>query len=153
MLPSITCNIPLARAQQDNTNFLTYTNTDLGFTIKYPSDWIVDYKSGTADNKMVRFTSADRVGTVGVVIQDIASEETGTSTTDDLANRITSRLPAGEKLLEVDKSGYFLSGHPAVRIMDIRSFEEPPLEVKSMEYSIALGLRLAIILIHPSINR
>jgi len=32
---------------QDNTNFLTYTNTDLGFTIKYPSDWLVN-ESNTA---------------------------------------------------------------------------------------------------------
>jgi hypothetical protein len=32
---------------QANSNFLTYTNTDLGFTMKYPSDWTVDDKNPT----------------------------------------------------------------------------------------------------------
>jgi hypothetical protein len=49
IFPGILYNMPLAGAQQDNTNFLTYTNTDLGFTIKYPSDWTVD-ESGVSND-------------------------------------------------------------------------------------------------------
>jgi hypothetical protein len=42
LLSVISYNIPIKSAQEDNTNFLTHTNTNLGFTIKYPSDWSVD---------------------------------------------------------------------------------------------------------------
>ena len=38
ILSVISYNIPIASAQEDNTNFLTYTNTNLCFTIKYASD-------------------------------------------------------------------------------------------------------------------
>ena len=50
----------LTNTQQDNTNFLTYTNTDIGFTIKYPRDWTVD--ENRAADGIVQFMPPDRTG-------------------------------------------------------------------------------------------
>jgi len=36
-------SIPTAAAQNDNANFLTYTNIQLGFTINYPSNWTYEW--------------------------------------------------------------------------------------------------------------
>ena len=33
---------PFARAQQNNTTFMTYTDAVLGFTIRYPWNWTVN---------------------------------------------------------------------------------------------------------------
>jgi len=66
--------MPVAHAQQDNTNFLTYANTDLGFTIKYPPYWAVN-NSNVVNGHKVIFTSADRVGIVFVQIQNATQYE------------------------------------------------------------------------------
>jgi hypothetical protein len=71
-------NIPLASAQGANAGFLTYTNTDLGFTIKYPSDWTVN-ETDTAD---IKFTSPDRVGLVFVKNINLRPNETSMSWED-----------------------------------------------------------------------
>jgi hypothetical protein len=122
---------------QVNSTFLTYTNTDLGFTIKYPSDWTVN-ESGIANDKTVDFKSAASGGFLRVV----SINNTGTLTKDEVANYITSNLTAfgSGKLLEVDKDGYFLSGHPAVRA--IIGSEQPPLELKTMDYILPIGEKL-----------
>ena len=36
-------------------NFLTYANTDLGFTIKYPSDWKSTLTKGSGGSNYVVF--------------------------------------------------------------------------------------------------
>jgi len=43
-------NIPFTRAQQNNANFITYTNTNLGFTIEHPSDWTVNDRNNNTVN-------------------------------------------------------------------------------------------------------
>src|ERR687885_2187798 len=58
VLSNIASNIPAAGAQQNTTNFLTYTNTDLGFTIKYPSDWKSIAQKGSGGSNYVIFISA-----------------------------------------------------------------------------------------------
>lgn len=57
-MSNIVFNIPLARAQQDNASFLTYTNTGLSFTIKYPSDWKSIVQKGSGGSNYVIFISA-----------------------------------------------------------------------------------------------
>jgi len=49
---------------QVNPSFLTYTNTDLGFTMKYPSDWTANDKNITSG---VKFISPDGPG-AGLVL-------------------------------------------------------------------------------------
>jgi hypothetical protein len=55
---------------QVNSSFLTYTNTDLGFTMKYPSDWTVDDKDMSTVG--IRFSSPDgpAAGFVGVKVNE-----------------------------------------------------------------------------------
>jgi hypothetical protein len=52
LLTIIAYSIPLANAQQDSTNFLTYTNTNLGFTIEYTPDWTVDESNIAIRNEL-----------------------------------------------------------------------------------------------------
>jgi hypothetical protein len=114
----------LASAQQDTTNFLTYTNTDLGFTIKYPSGWTVD-KSAMVNDSVVAFISPDRVGTVSVGIGNATTRQIELSNLNDdsaMINAIKSNLYGGEKLLELDVSRYIISDHPAIRLVEIQSF-------------------------------
>jgi PsbP-like protein len=109
---------------------LTYTNTDFGFTMKYPSDWTVDDKNLTLG---IKFTSPDGPG-VGAVLVGI--------TLEDLANSLPSNQSHRLKLIEMDKSGYFLSGHPALRIIfsqsGVRQGAEP-YDVKLMGFVVVLG--------------
>jgi hypothetical protein len=48
-----------------------------------------------------------------------------------------THLSAAEKVLELDVSRYFLSGHPASRLIELRSFG--PLDFKAMVYDLILG--------------
>jgi hypothetical protein len=127
--------------------FLTYTNSNLGFTIKYPSDWAID-EGSIVSGQTVRFTSANGGGNVAVVIQDATSEETGIATVDDFANYLISHLSPGAKLLQLYKNGYFLSGHHAIRRTLVQSYggpgqptspNMPPHDVKMMGYNLFLG--------------
>jgi hypothetical protein len=126
---------------QVNSSFLTYTNTDLGFTMKYPSDWTIDDKN--MNTVGIKFTSSDGAGFVVVT-----ANETG-KTLEDFANSLPSDQSHGFKLIEMDKSGYFLSGHPALRTIGIGSFGGPgepgatqgvePHDIKMMMFVTILG--------------
>ena len=113
ILSIITHSIPLANAQQDNTNFLTYTNTNLGFTIKYPPDWTVD-ESNIAIRNEVIFAPPDKGAIVGVMIGNLTPEEaalinaSSSAITDASVNQIPSNLSSSAKLLEINPNGYFL---------------------------------------------
>ena len=102
--------MPLANAQQDNANFLTHTNTDFSFTIKYPSYWTVD-ESGMSTNHWVRFMSADgpcSLGGIIVPVQNATPTETSIGNNmDAFANYIISHLSHGTKFLQLDKNGTF----------------------------------------------
>jgi hypothetical protein len=63
-------NILFAKAQQDGTNFLTYANTSLGFTMKHTSNWIVNDSNIVNGHKVVSFTPAYKVGIVFVQVQN-----------------------------------------------------------------------------------
>ena len=105
-------------SSQDNTNFLTYTNTDLGFTIKYPSDWLVN-ESNTA----LGLKSPDGAGFVLVSTSNLPN---GTSMSgEELAKTFISHQPFGFRPIEVNTNNYFLSGHPAARIIGIAGFGRP----------------------------
>jgi PsbP-like protein len=142
-------NIPLAKAQQDNASFLTYTNPDLGFTIKYPSDWTVNDSNNMVNgHKVASFTSADRVGIVFVQAENATQGEIAVCNMNDSAktNTIRTHLTPGERLIELDVTRYLLSGHPAIRIIETQSFGGPgqpisfkPYDAKGMIYSVVLG--------------
>ena len=96
---------------QVNSSLLTYTNTDLGFTMKYPSSWTVDDKNLTSG---IKFISPDGPGAGAVVVEANEAGKTfedTVNTTEDFANSQTSDQSHGLKIIEMDKNGYFLSGH------------------------------------------
>ena len=156
ILSIITHNIPLANAQQDNTNFLTYTNTKLGFTIKYPPDWTVDNSYIPIRNEVI-FVPPDKGAIVGVMIGNLTPEEAALinassfAITNASANQIPSNLSSSAKLLEINPNGYFLSGHRAIRLVQIQSYGGPgqpyspqypvPHEAKIMTYGLLLGTK------------
>ena len=143
----ISYNIPIATAQQDSANFLTYTNTNLGFTIKYPSNWTVNASNIINGHKVTSFTSPDTLGFVFVQVQNATQYEIAVYNMNDSAkiNTIRTHLTPGEEIIELDVSHYVLSCHPAIRIIETQSFGksgEPiaykPYDAKGMIYNIVL---------------
>jgi hypothetical protein len=141
-------SIPFAIAQQDNTNFLTYISTELGFTIKHPSNWTVNDRNNNTVNghKVISFTSPDRIGIVFVQIQN-ATEWIAVYNMNDTvkANTIRTHLTPGEILIELDVSHYVLSGYPAIRIIETQSFGGPGKPTSSKLYD-AKGMIYSAIL-------
>jgi hypothetical protein len=134
ILSSIACNMPLATAKQDTTNFLTYVNKGLGFTIKYPSNWTVK-KSG-AEDYTIQFISSDRAASVGVSIYKIknVTPEQVAAFMNASSNQFVSSLLPTQRLVEMDPNGHFLSGHPAIRVMLMQSYGVPG-QPKTPQYS------------------
>ncbi len=103
-----------ASAEQHTMNFLTYANTDLGFTIKYPSDWKSTLTKGSGDSNYVVFYSAldfssgRNISTVLVGVAD-----TNATTLDELISQYKSS--SERKILTESKT--VLSGLPAHKIV------------------------------------
>jgi PsbP-like protein len=103
----------VASAQQHTTNFLTYTDTDLGFTIKYPSDWKSTVTKGSGGSNYVVFYSAldfssgRNISTVLVGVADANA-----TTLDELISQYKS---SERKILGESKTT--LSGLPAHKIV------------------------------------
>src|SRR5919202_716697 len=91
LLSNVTCNMRVARAQPHTMNFLTYANTDLGFTIKYPSDWKSIVTKGSGGSNYVIFISAldfssgRNISTVLVGVDDVNA-----TTLDELISQYKS---------------------------------------------------------------
>lgn len=114
--------IPRQATAQSST-LQTYTNTDLGFTIRYPFDWTVDDKNMSTLG--VRIISPDKFGMVLVTIENLKQNETK-MTLENISNSLSSHPPTGGfRLTEINKNTYFLSGHPAIRMTGIMSFGGP----------------------------
>ena len=101
MICVISCNFPIAAAQQNNTSFLTYTNTELGFTIRYPWNWTVNASDTINGHKVTSFTSPDRVGVVFVQIENATRGEIAVYNLNDAAktNTIRTHLTPSEDLI------------------------------------------------------
>jgi PsbP-like protein len=103
----------VASAQQHTMNFLTYDNTDLGFTIKYPSDWKSTVTKGSGGSNYVIFISAldfssgRNISTVLVGIADVNA-----TTLDELISQYKS---SETKILGESKT--IISGLPAHKIV------------------------------------
>jgi hypothetical protein len=147
MISVISCNFPIAAAQQNNTSFLTYTNADLGFTIRYPWNWTVNASNTINDHKVTSFASPDRVGVVFVQIENATQGEIAVYNMNDAAktNTIRTHLTPSENLIELDVIHYLLSGHRAIRIIETQSFGGPGQPTSSKSYD-AKGMIYSVIL-------
>ena len=121
MISVISCNFPIAAAQQSNTSFLTYANADLGTTIRYPWNWTVNASNTINGHKVTSFSSPDKVGNVFVQIEKATQGEIAVYNMNDTAktNTIRTHLTTGENLIELDVIHYHLSGHPATSTIEI----------------------------------
>jgi len=132
------------RAQAED--FVSYTYHTYPFTIKYPMDWsIQDIKNATG----VLFKSPDEFGNVLVTIKKT------TIPLDNMFDKLVLMESHGFKLLEFNNNTYYLSDHPAIRIVGIQSYVgegESPLvpgvplhDAKIMSLSIESGGKLYMV--------
>jgi hypothetical protein len=106
-----------ALAQETTENFLTYTNTDYGFTIKYTSDWVVDDKNITTLG--VKFMSPHTPAVELVV--SIRNLNVSRMSLENMSKDIVTHPFPGFKFLEINTGTYFLSGYPAIRMVGIHT--------------------------------
>jgi hypothetical protein len=90
----------------------------------------------------------------GIVYVEIANETFDQTTIDAMndsakANAIRTNLSPNAKILELDVSRYYLSGHPAIRFIEIRSFggaeqsmSSKSYDEKNMIYGLVIGGKL-----------
>src|SRR5919202_2254925 len=125
----------IATAHQDAVNFVTYTSTKLGLTMKYPHDWKVN-ENDILNRYKVIFIPPSRGAYVAVGIMN--------NITPKVLARIRAygnKTASNIRLLEGDYKHYSLSGYRAVRLVQIQSYDGPrqPYEVKSVVYGILVG--------------
>jgi hypothetical protein len=130
------------RAQAED--FVPYTYPTYPFTIKYPIDWsIQDIKKNATG---VLFKSPDGFGNVLVTFKNT------TIPLQNMYSRLLLMESHGFKLLEFNNNTYYLSDHPAIRIVGIQSYGEkgepsptaglPTHDAKIMSLSIELAGKL-----------
>jgi PsbP len=120
----------LVSLTQGSSEFTTYTDTNNGFTLQYPSDWTKN--DTTTENFPFALNSPDNSGTVFVTALRPGSvsqiEIFRNMTLDELVKSVA--VPAGAlslspnelsalgvNILELNSEEYFLSGHPSGRIV------------------------------------
>jgi hypothetical protein len=124
--------------QSGLTNFLTYTNTDYGFTIMYPSEWRVDQST---PQEGIAFVSPDNTGLV------LVTKKQSNASFDEIKKEaqveplnLTS-IGYDDRILEINVDNYYLSGHPAIRVlfMHFTAGNETYRELKSMSFTSIIG--------------
>ena len=121
--------IPYRAIAQSNTRLLAYTDTNNGFTLQYPSNWTKN--STNSQNSPFVLNSPDNGGTMFVTVVHPSPENLAIAesmTLDELVRSLAlpaSALPLppnelaalGINILELNSEDYFLSGHPAGRMV------------------------------------
>jgi hypothetical protein len=126
-------------------NFLTYTNTNYGFTIKYPSDWNVDDSNITGMGVLFgKKPEGD------VQVSRVPDPNVTASLEDEIKHMLLPGIEAhGFRLTELNTNTYFLSGYPAIRVIGIQHY--PKFDVEIMETFIKSGANVYSVkyLSHP----
>ncbi|HJT47047.1 MAG TPA: PsbP-related protein [Nitrososphaeraceae archaeon] len=119
---------------QDNTSFLTYTNTEMGFAMKYPPDWKVR-ENDVLRRYKVMFIPPNRGAYVAVGITSNVTPEV-LARMKASEEQAPSSMSPGIRHFEGDYKHFSLSGYPAVRIIRTKNYEGPwqPYDVKGMVY-------------------
>ena len=127
-------------------NFLTYNNVNYGFTIKYPSDWNVDDSNTTGMGVLF-----GKVGQGDVQVWRNPDPNPMASLEHETKNTLVNMQAHGFRLTELNTNTYFLSGHPAIRVIGIRHYPQTNLNVEMMMTTIKLGANVYTVkyLSHP----
>jgi hypothetical protein len=100
-------------------NFLLYTNPDHDFKVWYPSSWSVD--EGNITHSGVLITSPDRAAKILVSAINISPAESEMTPAELAKSILSSQNDSRSRFIELDANNYFLSGRPAVKIVQIRN--------------------------------
>jgi hypothetical protein len=100
-------------------NFILYTNPDDDFKIWYPSSWSIN--EGNIIHSGVVLASPDRAGKILVSVINISPIESRMTPSELAKSVLSSQNDSRSRLIELDASNYFLSGHPAVKIVQIKN--------------------------------
>jgi hypothetical protein len=100
-------------------HFLLYTNPDHDFKIWYPSDWIINEKNITHNGVLI--ASPDMAGKIIVSAMNVSPNESRMSPSELAKNVLLSQNDSRSRLIELNANNYFLSGQPAVKIVQIRN--------------------------------
>jgi len=102
--------------------------------MKYPHDWKVN-ENDILNRYKVMFRPSSKGAYVAVRITNNVTPEV-LARMNTPANKTPSYMSPGTRLLEGDYKHYSLSGYPAVRLVQIQSYEEPSqlYDIKSMVY-------------------
>jgi hypothetical protein len=103
-------------------HFVLYTNPDKDFKIWYPSDWSINEGNITHSGAVIE--SPDKAGRIIVSARNVSPIESR-MTPPELAKSVlsSSQNDSRSRFIELDASNFFLSGHPAVKIVQIRNNE------------------------------
>jgi hypothetical protein len=100
-------------------NFILYTNPDDDFKIWYPSNWSIN--EGNIIHSGVVIASPDRAGKILVSVINISPIESRMTPSELAKSVLSSQNDSRSRLVELDANNYFLSGHPAVKIVQIKN--------------------------------
>ena len=100
--------------------FVLYTNPDKDFKIWYPSDWSINEGNITHSGAII--ASPDKAGRIIVSARNVSPIESS-MTAPELAKSVlsSSQNDSRSRFIELDANNFFLSGHPAVKIVQIRN--------------------------------
>lgn len=112
----------LGSSSQQNSSsnhFILYTNPDHDFKIWYPSDWSVNEKNITHSGVLI--ASPDMAGKILVSTMNVSPIESRMTPSELAKSVLSSQNDSRSRLVELNANNYFLSGHPAVKIVQIRN--------------------------------
>lgn len=90
--------------------FIKYNDTNNGYSIQYPSDW----SASSVQTSRLLLGSPDHVAQVDILILDSVPNGTSLEDAAKTVVRADSAYP-----LEINTNTYFLSRHPAARIIEL----------------------------------
>jgi hypothetical protein len=100
-------------------DYLLYSNPDDDFKVWYPSDWSIN--EGNITHSGVVIESPDRAGKILVSAINISPAESKMTPAELATSILSSQNDKRSRFIELDASNYFLSGQPAVKIVQIRN--------------------------------
>jgi hypothetical protein len=108
-----------APQQISYSHLLLYTNPDHDFKIWYPSDWTINEKNITHSGVLI--ASPDMAGKIIVSVMNVSPNESRMTPSELAKSVLSSQNDTRSRLIELNANNYFLSGQPAVKIVQIRN--------------------------------
>jgi hypothetical protein len=99
--------------------FLLYTDPDHEFKIWYPSGWSITERNITRSGVVI--SSPDNAGKILVSSINLSPIESKMSLSELAKSVLLSQTDSRSRLVELDANNYFLSGLPALKVVQIKN--------------------------------